>query len=113
MNEIMKGGKKSEDQNSTMNNNKTLYEPREKVINLFDYCYRIVPEAKYKQYGEGLRMLTPKQMLQRLLIALAQVKARNTSENVLNEIRKVISSLYQAKEITKKVCNNLINLIKL
>ena len=60
MNEIMKGGKKSEDQNSTMNNNKTLYEPREKVINLFDYCYRIVPEAKYKQYGEGLRMLTPK-----------------------------------------------------
>ena len=60
-------------------------------------------EAKYKSiHGEGLRILTPKQMIQRLPIALAQVKAGNTSENLLNEIRQVIYSLYQAKEITKK-----------
>ena len=52
-------------------------------------------------------------MLQRLPIALAQVKADNTSENLLNEIRQVIYSLYQAKEITKKVYNNLMNSIKL
>ena len=51
-------------------------------------------------------MLTPKQMLQRLPIALAQVKTRKTSENVLNEIRQVIYSLYRAKEITKKAYNN-------
>ena len=44
-------------------------------------------------------------MLQRLLIARAQVKASNTLENLLNEIRKVIYSFYQAKEITKKVYN--------
>ena len=41
-------------------------------------------------------------MLQRLPIALAQVEAGNTSENVLNEIRKIIYSLYRAKEISKK-----------
>ena len=52
-------------------------------------------------------------MLQRLPIALAQVKAVNTSENVLNKIRQIIYSLYRANEITKKVYNNIINLIKL
>ena len=46
-------------------------------------------------------------MLQRLPIALAQVKAGNNSENLLNEIREIIYSLYQSKEITKKVYNNL------
>ena len=51
-------------------------------------------------------------MVQRLLTALAQVKAGNTSENLLNEIRQIIYSLYQEKEITKKVYNNIINSIK-
>ena len=60
-----------------------------------------------------LKILTPKQMLQRLPISLAQVKAGNTSENLLNEIKQVIYSLYQAKKVTKKVQNNIINSIKL
>ena len=59
------------------------------------------------------KILSPKQMLQRLPIALAQVKAGNTSENLLNEIRKSIYSLYRAKEITKKVYKNIIISIKL
>ena len=46
-------------------------------------------------------------MLQKLPIALAQVNAGNNSENSLNEIRQIIYSLYQSKEISKKVCNNL------
>ena len=54
-------------------------------------------------------MLTSKQMFQRLLIALAKVKAGNTSENSLNGIRKIVYSLYQSKEITKKVYNNILN----
>ena len=63
--------------------------------------YKILSEAKYRSiHGEGLKILTPKQMLQRLPIALAQVKAGNTSENLLNEIRQIIYSLYWAKEIT-------------
>ena len=52
-------------------------------------------------------------MLQRLPIALAQVKAGNTSENLLNEIRQIINTLYRVKEITKKVYNNIMNSIKL
>ena len=48
-------------------------------------------------------------MLQRLPIALAQVKAGNNSESLLNEIRKIAYSLYQAREITKKVHNHLMN----
>ena len=51
-------------------------------------------------------------MLQRLSIALAQVKAGNTSKNLLNEIRQIIYSLYRAKEITKRVQNNIMNSIK-
>ena len=59
----------------------------------------------------GLKIFTPKQMLQRLPIALAQVKAGNNSENLLNEIKKIFYSLYQSKEITKKVYNNLMKSI--
>ena len=55
-----------------------------------------------------LKILMPKQMLKRLPIALAQIKAGNNSEKLLNEIRHIIYSLYQSKEITKKVYNNLI-----
>ena len=47
-----------------------------------------------------LKVLTPKQMLQRLPIALAQVKAGNNSESLLNEIREIVYSLYQSKQIT-------------
>ena len=52
-------------------------------------------------------------MLQRLPVALAQVKAGNNSENLLNEIRQVVYSLYQSKEIIKKVRNNVIKSIQL
>ena len=51
-------------------------------------------------------------MLQRLLIALAQIKAGNSSESFSNEIRQTIYSLYQLKGITKKVYNNIIKSIK-
>ena len=52
-------------------------------------------------------------MRQRLPIPLAQVKASNTSENLLNEILQIIYSLYREKEVTKKVYNNIMNSITL
>ena len=52
-------------------------------------------------------------MLQRLSIALAQVKAGNNSESSLNEIRQIFYCLYQSKQITKKVYNKIIKSIKL
>ena len=61
---------------------------------------------------EGLEILTPQQMLQWLPIALPQLKAVNTSKHLLNEIRQIIYSLYPAKEIAKKGCNNIINSVK-
>ena len=61
-----------------------------------------------KTKGKGLKILTAKQMLQRLPIALAQVKAGNNSQNLLNEIGQIVYSQYQSKEITKKVYNKLI-----
>ena len=62
--------------------------------------------------GTGLKILTTKQMLQRLPIALAQVKAGNNSESLLNEITKIVYSLYQSEQITKKVYNNIIKSIQ-
>ena len=62
--------------------------------------------------GKGLKTLTPKQMFQRLPIALEQISAGNNSESLLNEIRQIIYSLYRSKEITKKVYNNVIKSIK-
>ena len=61
--------------------------------------------------GTGLKILTPTQMLQRLPVALAQVKAGNNSESLLKKIRKIVYSLYQSKQITKKVYNNIIKSI--
>ena len=52
--------------------------------------------------GTELKILTPKKMVQRLSIALAQIKAGNNSEILLNEISQIVYSLYQSKEITKK-----------
>ena len=61
----------------------------------------------------NVKILTPKQMFQRLPTVLAQVKASNTSGNLLNEIRQIMCFLYRAKEITEKVYNNIMNSIKL
>ena len=90
-----------------------LYKATNEAIKFYDDYLLMMSEAKTKAKqnetkGTGLKILIPKQMLQRLPIALAQVKAGNNSENLLNEIRQIIYSLYQSKEITKKVYNNLI-----
>ena len=69
-------------------------------------------EGKGANEGERIKILTPNQMLKRLAIALVQVKAGNNSESLLNEIRKIVYSLYRSKEITKKVYNNIINSTK-
>ena len=66
-----------------------FYECQELTLNAFESG--IFP-LKEKQ-GKGLKILTPKQMLKRLPVAMAQVRAGNTSENVLNEIRQIIYSL--------------------
>ena len=111
--EIKKGSKKSKEQRNTLYNIEMLYKARNEAIKFYGNYSLKMSEAKTKSKQNNttketrLKILTPKQMLQRLPIALAQVKAGNNSENVLNEIRQIVYSLYQSKEITKKVYNNL------
>ena len=80
-----------------------LYKTRNEAIKFYDDYSSMMSEAKYRATkGTGLKTFTPKQMLQRLPIALAQVKAGNNSESLLNEIRQIAYYLYQSKQITKK-----------
>ena len=93
-----------------LNSARALLKERETVFKAFESGIFLKPEELKK--GARLKVLTPKQMLQRLPIALAQIKAGNNSESLLNEIRQIVYSLYQSKEITKKVYNNIIKSIK-
>ena len=65
-------------------------------------------ETEELKKGTGLKILTPKKILQRLPMALGEIKEGNNSESLLNEIRQIVYSLYRSKEITKKVYNNKI-----
>ena len=60
-----------------------------------------------------LKILTSQKMVQRLSTALAQIKAGNNSKNLINKKRQIVFSLYQIKEFTKNVCNNIIKSIQL
>ena len=87
-----------------------LVQGREVVLTAFKSG--IFQVSKKSQEGEGAKILTLNQMLKRLPIALAQVKAGNNSESLLNEIRQIVYSFYRSKEITKKVYNSIINSMK-
>ena len=80
-----------------------LYKARSEAIKFYDDYSSIIFEAKYRATkGTGLKILSPKQMLKILPIALAQVKAGNNSEILLNEIRQIAYSLHKSRQITKK-----------
>ena len=87
----------------------------ERKIEKPDKIVKIVEEIikfnKQTQQGRGLTILTPSQMLSRLPITLAQLKAGNNSEKLKNEIRQLVYSLYRSKTMTKEVYNNLIKYI--
>ena len=96
-----------------INNLNKFYNSRQEVINFFRDYIEMLSDTNYnarqnETKGMRLKILSPKQMLQRLPIALAQVKAGNNSESLFNEIRQIVYSLYQSKQITKKVYNNII-----
>ena len=94
---------------NTFDNIKAFYEDLELTLNALKS--EILP-IKEKQ-GKGLKILSLKQMIQRLPIALAQLNAGKTSENLLNEISQIIYLLYATKEITKNIYNNIVNSITL
>ena len=113
---LIRIGNKNDNQKRTLANINVFYNARDNAIQFIQDCRRMILEAReqalVEQYGKGLKILTPNQMLKRLPTALAQIKAGNNSESLLNEIIQIVYSLYRSKEITKKVYNNIINSIK-
>ena len=107
---IIRKGNKNSVQKTTFSNIENHFNARESAIKFIEDYGSMILEARKlareDQKGEGLKILTPNQMLKRLSIALAQVKAGNNSESLINEIRQIGYSLYRSKEITKKVYNN-------
>ena len=94
-------------------NVENFYNARKATIDFFDEFTSRASEARRQaKKGIGLEILTPNQMLKRLPIALAQIKAGNNSEILLNEIRQIVYSLCRSKEITKKVYKHIIKSIK-
>ena len=83
----------------------------EKPNKIVKIVEEILKFNKQQQLGTGLKILTPNQMLSRLPITLAQLKAANNSEKLKNEIRQLLYSLYRSKNMGKEVYNNLINYI--
>ena len=67
--------------------------------------------GKINQEEQGLKTLTPDQMISRIPISLAQLKARSSSERLKNEIKKLLYSLCRSKKLTKKIYSNSINTI--
>ena len=83
-------------------------EQNEKIIDIVE---RILEFKSKKQLGIGLKILTPDQMLSRLRITLAQLKAGNNSEKLENEIRQLLYSLHRSKKLTKQLYKSLIDTI--
>ena len=83
----------------------------EKPSEIIDIVEKILEFNKQNQQGQGLKILTPDQMLSRLPITLAQLKVGNNSEKLINEITRLLYSLYRSKKLTKTIYNHLINAI--
>ena len=71
-------------------------EENEKIIDIVERIFELSSE---NQLGLGLKILTPNQMLSRLPISLARLKAGNNSEKLKNEIRQLLYSLYRSKNL--------------
>ena len=81
----------------------------EKPDEIVDIAEKILEYNRQNQERQGLKMLTPHQMLSRLPITLAQIKSGNNLEKLKNEIRQLLYSLHRSRNLTKTLYNNLIN----
>ena len=112
---------KKQEKDIVLKNLYNFFEGRENVLDAFEskiFSIKSKGARILNPNHSKLKVLTPKQMLQRLPIALRQVKAGNNSESLLNEIRQIVYYLfrlivYQSKQITKKVYNNIIKSINI
>ena len=82
-----------------------------KPNNIVTVVKKIFDFNKHAQEGQGIKILTPNQMRNRLPIALAQLQAGNNSNKLKNEIRQLLYSLYRSKNMTKQIYKSLISVI--
>ena len=78
---------------------------------MLNFVEIILEFNQLSQTRKALKILTPNQMLSRLPISLAQLKAGNNSEKLKNEIRQLLYSLYRSKKLTKQLYKSLIDII--
>ena len=93
----------------------TSDEKKKKTIrkrnNMLKIAERILEFNRLTQSGQGLKVLTPNQTLSRLPISLAELNAGNNSENLKNEIRQRLYSLYRSKKLAKNIYKSLVDII--
>ena len=94
-----------------MNIHLKMMQLRLKRMKIIDIVERILEFNNKIQSLQGLKILTPSQMLSRLPISLAQLKAGNNSEKLKNEIRQLLYSLYRSKKLTKQLYKSLVDII--
>ena len=83
----------------------------EKPYNIVKVVKKILDINKHSQEGEGIKISTPNQMLNRLTIVLAQLNAGNNSNRLKNEIRQLLYPLYRSKNMTEQIYKTLIGII--
>ena len=105
---IISGLEDLKEEIKNMSKKEKKFKNPDKIVKIVEMILKF---NKQNQQGKGLKILTPNQMLSRLPIALAQLKAGNNSEKLKNEIRQLLYSLYRSKNMTKQVYNNLIKYI--
>ena len=84
-------------------------EKPDKIVEIVEEILKF--NKQNQQEGQGIKILTPNQMLNRLPIALAQLQAGNNSNKRKNEIRQLLYSLYRSKNMTEQVYKTLIGII--
>ena len=84
-------------------------EDPESIVKIVEKILKFIKQNQKK--GQGIKILTPNQILNRLPIALAQLKAGNNSNKLKNEIRQLLYSLYCSKNMTEQIYKSLIGII--
>ena len=105
---IKSGLRALKNETKQMSENEIKSAKPEIVVNLAE---KILEFNNQNQEGQKLKILTPNQMLSRLPITLAQLKAANNSEKLKNEIRQLLRSLHCLKKLSKTICKHLVSII--
>ena len=94
-----------------MSEEKITNEKPNQTLEIVNETFDFNKDIQKQQKGSNLKMLTPNQMLSRLPISLAQIKAGNNSEKLKNKVRQIFYSLYRSKNLTKQLYKGFIDII--